>query len=75
MTKAATELRELSDIGLIEKLAETKQELFTLRFSLATGQLDTTSQLPMLRKEVARVETILRERKIAAANATTDVSK
>jgi large subunit ribosomal protein L29 len=49
------------------RLSETKQELFNLRFQLVTGQLDNSARVGQIRKDVARIETILREREIAAA--------
>lgn len=61
------ELRELDVTALLERLAETKQEAFNLRFRHATGQLDNTTRLRDLRREVARLNTLLREREIAAA--------
>ena len=63
----ARELRELTDADLVERLTETKHELFNLRFQHVTGQLDNTSRLNHLRKDVARMNTLLREREIAAA--------
>ena len=63
----AKELRELADADLVERLAETKHELFNLRFQNVTGQLDNTARLDLLRKDVARMHTLLREREIAAA--------
>ncbi len=68
MTKAR-ELRELNDVELEHRLSEAKEELFNLRFQNATGQLDSTSRLAHVRKDVARIETLLREREIAAAEA------
>ena len=68
MTKA-TELRELNDGELIQRLAEAKEEHFNLRFQLATGQLDNFARLGEVRREVARLNTLLREREIAAAEA------
>jgi large subunit ribosomal protein L29 len=68
MTKAR-ELRELGDEVLGQRIAETKEELFNLRFQHATGQLDDTSRLAGLRREIARLETLRREREIAAAEA------
>ena len=65
----AAELRELGDDELATRLAETKQELFNLRFQHVTGQLDNTSRLNALRKDIARINTLLREREIAAAEA------
>ena len=68
MTKAS-ELRELNDGELVQKLAEAREEHFNLRFQLATGQLDNSSRLGDVRREVARLNTLLREREIAAAEA------
>jgi large subunit ribosomal protein L29 len=65
----AAELRELNDTELEQRLLEAKEELFNLRFQNATGQLDSTSRISQVRKDVARVETLLREREIAAAEA------
>ena len=65
MTKA-TELRELNDAELIQKLAEAKEEHFNLRFQSATGQLDNSARLGDVRREVARINTLLREREIVA---------
>jgi large subunit ribosomal protein L29 len=63
MTKAA-EIRELSSDELETRLAETTEELFNLRFQNATGQLDNYRRLAQLRREVARINTILRERQL-----------
>ena len=68
MTKSqAAELRALPGDVLDEKLKEAKEELFNLRFQNATGQLDNIARIPQVRREVARIETLLREREIAAA--------
>ena len=63
------ELREMADDELLTRLAEAKQELFNLRFQHVTGQLDNYSRLGQMKKEVARINTILRDREIAAAEA------
>ena len=63
----AKELRQLNDIELEHRLGEAKEELFNLRFQNATGQLDNVARIPQVRREVARIETLLREREIAAA--------
>jgi large subunit ribosomal protein L29 len=63
----ATELRELPDDELRQKLAEGKEELFNLRFQVVTGQLDNPRRISEVKREVARVLTVLRERDIAAA--------
>jgi large subunit ribosomal protein L29 len=68
MTKP-TELRELTDDVLEQRLAEAKDELFKLRFGHATGQLDDTTRLPLARREIARMHTLRREREITAHEA------
>jgi large subunit ribosomal protein L29 len=68
--KAANEVRDLSDTELETRLTEAKQELFNLRFQNVTGQLDNSARISQVRKNVARIETILRQREIAAAEAT-----
>jgi large subunit ribosomal protein L29 len=67
MTSRAAELRELNDTELEHRLGEAKEELFNLRFQNATGQLDNVARIPEVRRDVARIETLLREREIAAA--------
>ena len=63
----ATELRELDDEELENRLSEYRREMLNLRFQLATGQLDNVVRLSVLRKDVARVLTVLRDREIALA--------
>jgi large subunit ribosomal protein L29 len=63
------ELRDLNDASLVAKLVETREELFNLRFQLATAQSDKSARLGELRRQVARIETLVREREIAAAEA------
>ncbi len=58
------ELREMSNEQLIKKISECKEELFNLRFSQATGNLEKPSRLRELRKQVAKMKTILREREL-----------
>jgi large subunit ribosomal protein L29 len=67
MASKAAELRELNDTELEHRLGEAKEELFNLRFQNATGQLDNVARIPQVRREVARIETLLREREITAA--------
>ena len=67
--KHITEFRELGDAELVDRMAATKEELFNLRFQLATGQLDNNARIRTLRKDVARINTLLREREIAAHDA------
>jgi large subunit ribosomal protein L29 len=67
-TKPA-ELRELSDEELVTKLREAKAELFNLRVQSATGQLDNNRRLPVIRREIARIYTIMRERELGLSAA------
>ena len=58
------ELRNLDDAELTSKLREAKEELFNLRFQGATGQLENHGRLRAVRKDIARIYTILREREL-----------
>ena len=60
----AKEIRQLSGKELDSKLLELKSELFNLRFQLATGQLDNPLRINTVRKDIARVKTIVREREL-----------
>jgi len=60
----AFDLRELAAAELAEKLEEAKEELFNLRFQMATNQLDNTARLRQVRHEVARISTVIREQEI-----------
>ena len=60
----ATELRQLGDEELVAKLREAKEELFNLRFQAATGQLENNSRLRVVRKDIARIYTLMREREL-----------
>ncbi len=64
-----SELRELSDPELVERLREAKAELFNLRVQAATGQLDNNRRLHVVRKEIARIYTIIRERELGLSAA------
>jgi large subunit ribosomal protein L29 len=68
MTKTS-DLRELNLDELDQKLIEAKHELFNLRFQLATGKQDNSARLGQVRRDIARVFTVLREREIEAAEA------
>jgi large subunit ribosomal protein L29 len=63
----ASEFREMHDEELENRLAEASQELFNLRFQHVTGQLDNYARLRQVRRDVARINTLLREREIRAA--------
>jgi large subunit ribosomal protein L29 len=65
----AEELRELNLEELDQKLVEARHELFNLRFQLATGKQDNSARLGQVRRDIARVATVLREREIEAAEA------
>jgi large subunit ribosomal protein L29 len=65
MALKASDIRDLPLDDLEQQLAETKQELFNLRFQNATGELDNYMRLKELRRDVARIHTIIRERELA----------
>lgn len=58
------EIREMETEELADKLAELKEEIFNLRFRLATGQLDNHRRMPKVRRDMARIRTVIREREI-----------
>ena len=64
-----SELRDIDDDELVTRLTEARQELFNLRFQHVTGQLDNYARLGHVRKDIARMNTLLREREIQAADA------
>jgi large subunit ribosomal protein L29 len=64
MPSKAAELRDLPADELIARMEAGKEELFNLRFQLATGQLDNPARMRVVRHEVARIATVLREREI-----------
>ncbi len=61
----AKELRDLTEEELRQKEKELSQEAFNLRFQRATGQLGNTAMIPKTKRDLARVKTVLRERKIS----------
>ena len=65
----AGELRNLDDAELADKLRESKEELFNLRFQSATGQLESHGRLKAVRRAIARIYTILRERELGIRTA------
>lgn len=62
----AAELRDLTTVELAEKLNDSRAELFNLRFQIAVNQTDNTAALGLLRRDVARIKTIMREQELAA---------
>jgi large subunit ribosomal protein L29 len=63
-TSAVTQLRELEEDELAARLKEAKEQLFTLRFQQATGQLDNFSSLKSVKRDIARIHTVLQEREL-----------
>ena len=63
-TAHTSELRELHDEELQTRLRESKEELFNLRFQMATGQLDNNRRLRVVRHDIARIYTEMREREL-----------
>lgn len=68
------ELRELPGEELVTRLREAKAELFNLRVQGATGQLDNNRRLQTIRREIARIYTIMRERELGLSAAPTEVA-
>jgi large subunit ribosomal protein L29 len=64
MAVTATEIRALGDDEIVTRLREAKEELFNLRFQVATGQLDNNKRLQTIRRDIARIYTVLREREL-----------
>jgi len=60
----ANEIRNLSTSEILTKIDELKTELFNLRFQLATGQLENTARIKQVKKDIARMKTIIREREL-----------
>jgi large subunit ribosomal protein L29 len=69
MTNTTDELRQLTADELTAKLRENKEELFNLRFQAATGQLESHGRLGAVRKDIARIYTIIRERELGIGGA------
>ena len=67
MASKTAEFRNMDTEELETRLTDTRHELFNLRFQLVTGQLDNSARVGQVRRQVARIETILREREIEAA--------
>ena len=65
----AAELRDADESELETRLTEAKQELFNLRFQIVTGQLDNSARIQAVRRDIARILTVLREKEIEAAEA------
>jgi large subunit ribosomal protein L29 len=61
----ATDIRDLSDDEIVEQIAQAKEELFRLRFRSATQELENPALIKSLRRDIARMKTILRERELS----------
>ncbi|MQY24904.1 MULTISPECIES: 50S ribosomal protein L29 [Nocardia] len=68
----AADLRELTEDELVARLRESKEELFNLRFQMATGQLQNNRRLRVVRHEIARIYTVMRERELGLASGPAD---
>ena len=66
------EIRDLADDELVSRLGEAKEELFNLRFQVATGQLDNNRRLHHVRRDIARIYTVMRERELGIVRETTE---
>jgi large subunit ribosomal protein L29 len=64
-----SEIREMTDAELVEALAEAKEERFNLRFQLATNQLDNHARIKAVKQDIARINTVIRERALASVEA------
>ena len=71
---APEQLRSLDSERLVEELRKAKEELFNLRFQAAIGQLESHGRLNAVRKEIARIYTIMRERELGLSAAPTEVA-
>jgi large subunit ribosomal protein L29 len=74
-TKTTAELRELDLSELVEELRATKQESLNLRFRNATGQLENVAAIKAARRQIARLNTLIRQQEIAAAEAGQEAKK
>jgi large subunit ribosomal protein L29 len=70
MARKNDELADLDLAALLDELRSTKQEALNLRFRNATGQLENTAEISRVRRQIARINTYIRQREIAAAEAT-----
>ncbi|GAB3795767.1 50S ribosomal protein L29 [Virgibacillus kimchii] len=64
----ANEIKELTTTEIEQKIKSLKEELFNLRFQLATGQLENTARIREVRKSIARMKTVVRERELGVSN-------
>ena len=67
MARELADLRDIDLASLVDELRKSKQEALNLRFRHATGQLDNTAELGAVKKQIARINTLIRQQEIAAA--------
>ena len=72
---AIDKLAELSNEALVEELRKSKEELFNLRFQAATGQLETPGRIRTVKRDIARIYTVMRERELGIRPATEGETK
>ena len=72
---SAGELRELTDDELTDKLRESKEELFNLRFQMATGQMHNNRRLRTIKHDIARIYTVMRERELGLSVGPDELAK
>ncbi|MSO59674.1 MAG: 50S ribosomal protein L29 [Ilumatobacteraceae bacterium] len=70
MTQSISDLRDMDLVALVSELRASKQEALNLRFRSATGQLDNHSELRKVRRQIARINTLIRQQEIAVAEKT-----
>ncbi len=75
MATNATELRELGQDELVLRLREAKEELFNLRFQMATGQMDNNRRLRTVKHDIARIYTVMRERELGLSVGPDELAK
>ena len=71
----ASELRELTEEELVLRLKESKEELFNLRFQMATGQMDNNRRLRTVKHDIARIYTVMRERELGLSVGPDELAK
>jgi large subunit ribosomal protein L29 len=74
-SSAANELRELGQDELVLRLREAKEELFNLRFQMATGQMDNNRRLRTVKHDIARIYTVMRERELGLSVGPDELAK
>ena len=74
MSTSTDEMRELHDDELATRLREAKEELFNLRFQMATGQMDNNRRLRTVRHDIARIYTVMRERELGLSTGPDDLA-